>query len=789
MRRTIPASLFGVLLCSSAYAGWAVFQVNGPNPLPPGVALHAIDGGPTYMADNGLSNATASFIWNGITYNGMDDPRFFQIGPWNAYLRSSADATAWVNLGFNSGYTLAAPTTGQFGLAAAAGLRVLVTGVYLGIITQNAGTPGAETVGIYPFDEPIYAEAISAQIQGNPATTFTMSSTGANASVTTTPTGGAAILGGFYQYAGNANNGCPNNSSVPSACMLNTAFLDDSSTGAHITPNTYYLCTQMGFAGSYQVCSNGGGATMASFAAETVTQIALPGFNAATQDGRFIANGMAGLTFLHSGLIASAGGNITGAAFFGQQWTAPSGKKRHQDLLGFDLYHLAIARSQNTTWYPGNQSITNVYDTSSGSPALTMDQAAVGAHYGDMIDIMRSMETTYSVPNNQFIETGNCICNISQYVVQPVEMAWAAWANIIHGARGMTWFDNDDSSSVQFTGPENIYSPYYQNVRSVTVTGSISCATFCTLTASNTPADTVPGQTQIGFGILAPGMVCTSGCTGATRISQQLTFPTPATFTGVFSGTNKTVLTVSGVTGTITVPSFLTGPGTQGTAFGFAPIIQAGTGPTYTVSANSASPSGTITANPSYGGQGTYKLTGTPSGSGTMTFQQQFARGNNTPTAMSMTGALTEIAQEIRDMAPVINSPFAYGYVSVTPPGYRFQDGMTQVSSNGSNSVQSYAHATGTGIEVMAKFFQGTAYPASSGETISGGFYIFADTRFPESTLSATIGTVTYTLGTSGCNGASVATVIGESRTRPISGCQFTDTFNNAWTYHIYQIQ
>jgi len=98
----------------------------------------------------------------------------------------------------------------------------------------------------------------------------------------------------------------------------------------------------------------------------------------------------------------------------------------------------------------------------------------------------------------------------------------------------------------------------------------------------------------------------------------------------------------------------------------------------------------------------------------------------------------------VKQMAPVINSPFALNYVTVTPAATMLD-----------------------GIDVMAKFS-------------NGQFYIFA---MPRTSAVATNISATFTVK----SGNSV-TVINENRTIPISNGVFTDMFATGNTVHIYQV-
>jgi hypothetical protein len=195
----------------------------------------------------------------------------------------------------------------------------------------------------------------------------------------------------------------------------------------------------------------------------------------------------------------------------------------------------------------------------------------------------------------------------------------------------------------------------------------------------------------------------------------------------------------------------------------------------------------------------TYTFTGTAGAqSGTMTFKQsQVGFGlsvvsmggiNAVGADCAMTDGMKVINDTVRALAPVINSPFAVAavggggkcYVDLSTVGlsYIFPSDTGVVNTTPPKTV---AFGLTTGIECCTKYYTGPTYSYGS-DTISKGFYIFAATRQHTSDGPTT---VTFKLNDPN---ATLATVIGEARTKPISGGQFTDTFDYAWTVHVYKI-
>jgi hypothetical protein len=120
----------------------------------------------------------------------------------------------------------------------------------------------------------------------------------------------------------------------------------------------------------------------------------------------------------------------------------------------------------------------------------------------------------------------------------------------------------------------------------------------------------------------------------------------------------------------------------------------------------------------------------------------------------------------IKNTAPIINSPFALHYASVTPSGYVFPA----------------KHAVwDNGVDIMSKYYTGGSYSNASG-TFGNGFYIFSSVRG-----SATQANVHATFTTAdGYSGP--VTVVGENRSLTATNGVFSDTFAKASDIHIYQI-
>jgi hypothetical protein len=150
---------------------------------------------------------------------------------------------------------------------------------------------------------------------------------------------------------------------------------------------------------------------------------------------------------------------------------------------------------------------------------------------------------------------------------------------------------------------------------------------------------------------------------------------------------------------------------------------------------------------------------------------------NPTSLTATMYHQVTITDSMINALAPILNSPFAIGYASISPAGYVYP---TYIGTGSSSLVN--------GIDLSSHWYNGGTYANSIG-TFVNGFYLLSTLRGSEtqSSVSATV-----TTHDSNCNGKTV-TVVNESRTLTESGsagtCTFTDTFgypNNL--VHIYEI-
>ena len=144
-----------------------------------------------------------------------------------------------------------------------------------------------------------------------------------------------------------------------------------------------------------------------------------------------------------------------------QQQPTPNGTTRHFDIMSADIYW-EVAAHEFTHGVGDILSIGGqIYRL---GRKMTSDEALRPAHYGDQIDLFRSFQSTYPAPIMQFVENGepgNAGSN-SDYIT-PSEMNAAVWASIIHGARGIIYFNHTFCGSHQ--SHDNLAQLFYKTVQ------------------------------------------------------------------------------------------------------------------------------------------------------------------------------------------------------------------------------------------------------------------------------------------------------------------------------------
>jgi hypothetical protein len=137
--------------------------------------------------------------------------------------------------------------------------------------------------------------------------------------------------------------------------------------------------------------------------------------------------------------------------------------------------------------------------------------------------------------------------------------------------------------------------------------------------------------------------------------------------------------------------------------------------------------------------------------------------------SMSVQAAYTH--NPIANIAPIINAPFALGYHTVSPSTWTFPSAHT-VWDNG--------------IDATTKYFTGSGFTNSLG-TFGDGFYIVAAVRGSNTQTNIS---ATFTLAGGYAGSVPAIRRVGApdqaSGTATVSAHQFTDTFTDAYSVHVY---
>jgi hypothetical protein len=116
-------------------------------------------------------------------------------------------------------------------------------------------------------------------------------------------------------------------------------------------------------------------------------------------------------------------------------------------------------------WYAGadDNSLSKLhfrmYDSAGNA---TFDQCSRGSHYGSMMDsIRKNYPVNGSQPTGAWIENGAPYEGTSTFAITPAQMKWAVWSTIVHGARGIYYFNHTFRISDPGAGANNFNNNFY----------------------------------------------------------------------------------------------------------------------------------------------------------------------------------------------------------------------------------------------------------------------------------------------------------------------------------------
>jgi hypothetical protein len=143
--------------------------------------------------------------------------------------------------------------------------------------------------------------------------------------------------------------------------------------------------------------------------------------------------------------------------FFTDAVATPAGSTRHFDRGSIDSYWFSNANDSQYAWTGIGGVLYN--GGSYGQHPLTAAETECGCRYGDMLRPVfgttvglpsgkdqASWHATYPAPIFQYVEDSNTGAHADVNITRP-EMNWAVWSSIIHGARGVIYFDHEFGGS------------------------------------------------------------------------------------------------------------------------------------------------------------------------------------------------------------------------------------------------------------------------------------------------------------------------------------------------------
>lgn len=94
--------------------------------------------------------------------------------------------------------------------------------------------------------------------------------------------------------------------------------------------------------------------------------------------------------------------------------------------------------------------------------SATTAQCARGSHYGSMMDSMRKhLNSTTTRPFLAWVENGAPYTETTSQAITPSQMKWAIWSTVVHGARGIAYFNHTFRSGDALASSNNFANDGY----------------------------------------------------------------------------------------------------------------------------------------------------------------------------------------------------------------------------------------------------------------------------------------------------------------------------------------
>lgn len=183
----------------------------------------------------------------------------------------------------------------------------------------------------------------------------------------------------------------------------------------------------------------------------------------------------------------------------------PNATQRHIDIQSVDLYCYAGARGTTGFWRGVGGVIYNL------GRDMTEDEMARRGIFGDLITKERTFQTGhYPAPIFAFVENGGPYTDnaTADTYIQPQELNSAVWSSIIHGARGIIYFNHTFAGPAQTN--DNLENSFYQTLQG-SQTISIYDQTKATNLLIKQMAPIINSPTAVGYATVVPAATALDG--------------------------------------------------------------------------------------------------------------------------------------------------------------------------------------------------------------------------------------------------------------------------------------
>jgi hypothetical protein len=152
-------------------------------------------------------------------------------------------------------------------------------------------------------------------------------------------------------------------------------------------------------------------------------------------------------------------GGVPAAQVLSNLINTPNNSQRHLDMQSIDLYWESYSMASSPGLHQGGV----IYNLGRD---MTPDEMRRAYHYGDIVDRLRAYQVGYyPAPVLSYIENGGPMTEdtTAGTYIAPAELNATVWSSVIHGARGIVYFNHTFAGPAQ--SQNNFANIYYQTVQ------------------------------------------------------------------------------------------------------------------------------------------------------------------------------------------------------------------------------------------------------------------------------------------------------------------------------------